>query len=146
MTEDLIRKEAITAYNAAFQAVEKGDQQLKAIELSAASLYLWRQVGNDQNIAIGYWLYSRALAAAGSGDLAVDAANESMKALARIESPHDWLVASVHEGLARALVVAKDDRADAEITKTAALISKIANSEDRALIEEKFSSIKEKSL
>ena len=69
-----------------------------------------------------------------------------MKALARIESPHDWLVASVHEGLARALVVAKDDRADAEITKTAALISKIADSEDRALIEEQFSSIRGKSL
>lgn len=142
MNHDLIRKEAITSYNAAFQALDNGGQQLRAVELSAASLYLWRQVGNDQNVTIGYWLYSRALAAAGAGALAIEAANESVKLLASIESPDDWLVASIHEGLARAYVAAKDVRANAEILKSATLISKIADPEDRQIIEEQFSSIK----
>jgi hypothetical protein len=141
MSNELIRKEAIAAYNAAFDAVEAGADFLKAIELAAASLYLWRQVGNDQNVAIAYWLYSRALAGAGVGSLAMEAADKSLEHLSKIESPADWLIASLNEGLARAYLAAGDVRADAAIAATAQLIESIEDPEDRALIHGQFVSL-----
>jgi hypothetical protein len=138
---DAIRAEAINSYNAAFDVVEAGHDFLKAIELSAASLHLWRQVGNDQNIAIGYWLYSRALAGAGSGALSVEAANKSLEHLSKIDSPADWLIASLNEGIARAYVAAGDSRADEAIAKTAELVESIEDPGDRELIQGQFKSL-----
>jgi hypothetical protein len=144
LSNELLRNEAIATYNTAFDEVEAGQDFLKAIELAAASLHLWRQVGNDQNIAIGYWLYSRALAGAGTGSLAVEAAEKSLEHLTKIESPADWLVASLNEGLARAFVVAHDPRTDLAIAKTADLVEKIEDPEDRELIQGQFNSLPKK--
>jgi RimJ/RimL family protein N-acetyltransferase len=141
MSNELIRKEAIAAYNTAFDAVEAGADFLKAIELAAASLYLWRQVGNDQNVAIAYWLYSRALAGAGVGSLAMEAADKSLEHLSKIESPADWLIASLNERLARAYLAAGDMRAEGAIVATAQLIESIEDPDDRALIHGQFVSL-----
>jgi hypothetical protein len=141
LSNELLRNEAIAAYNAAFDEVEAGADFLKAIELAAASLYLWRQVGNDQNVAIAYWLYSRALAGAGVGSLAMEAADKSLEHLSKIESPADWLIASLNEGLARAYLAAGDAKADGAIVATAQLIESIEDPEDRALIHGQFVSL-----
>lgn len=138
---ELIRAEAIKSYNAAVDAVEAGTDSLKAIELAASSLYLWSKVGNDQNLAIGYWLYSRALAVAGVGALAIEAADKSLEHVAKIESPADWLIASVHEGLARAYLSANDSRAATAIKETERLIAQISDDNDRGLIHAQFSSM-----
>lgn len=142
MSNEEIRKEAVATYNEAFNLIESGADALKAVDLASKSLELWRQVGNDQNMAIGYWLQSRAFAAAGNGHLAIQAAETSMQHLSNIESPADWLVASLNEGLARAYVAAHDSRADEAIKKTAQLVAKIADIEDRELIQAQSDSIK----
>ena len=142
MSTEEIRKEAVATYNEAFDLIESGADALMALDLASKSLELWRQVGNDQNMAIGYWLQSRAFAAAGNGHLAIQAAETSMQHLSNIESPADWLVASLNEGLARAYVTAHDSRADEAIKKTAQLVAKIADIEDRELIQAQSDSIK----
>ena len=140
-SEKEIRTLAASSYNAAYEAVESGEEPLRALELAAASLHLWRKVGNDQNLSIGYWLYSRSLVGAGNHLLAIEAAEKSLEHLSKIENPADWLIASAHEGLARALVYARDLRADAAIEKARQLIANIADSDDRELIQAQFSTI-----
>ena len=54
-----IRQLAASAYNEAFEAIEAADTTTEAIwalELAATSLNLWRRVGTEQNLAIGFWL------------------------------------------------------------------------------------------
>ena len=139
--EKEIRALAASAYNSAFEAVEAGNESLLALELAAASLQLWRKVGNDQNLAIGYWLYSRALIGAQSFHLAIEAAEKSLHHLSLIANPADWLVASLNEGFARALHAARDARAADAIAKTEQLIANIVDIEDRELIQAQFSTI-----
>ena len=139
--EKEIRALAASTYNSAFEAVEAGNETLLALELAAASLQLWRKVGNDQNLAIGYWLYSRALIGAQSLHLAIDAAEKSLHHLSLIETPADWLVASVNEGWARALHSAGDARSADAIAKTEQMIANIVDIEDRELIQAQFSTI-----
>lgn len=141
MSTDVIRKEAIATYNEAFDLIESGADVLKAVDLAGKSLELWRQVGNDQNMAIGYWLHSRAFAAADNGHLAIQAAETSLQHLTNIESPADWLIASLNEGLARAYLAANDSRADEAMKKTAELVAKIAEIEDRELIQAQFQTL-----
>jgi hypothetical protein len=128
---------AKTTYNQAFDLVEAGEG-IKALELAATSLHLWRQVGTDQNVAIGLWLYSRALLGVGAQDAAIEAANQSLR-LARVDGT-DWLIASALEGLARATrgtSAFESNRADA-----AAAIEAIADAEDRELIESQFEDLR----
>lgn len=142
-SEKEFRTWAATAYNEAFDAVESGEEPLRALELAATSLHLWRKVGNNQNLAIGYWLYSRALIGASSLQLAIDASEKSLQHLSAIDSPADWLIASVNEGFARALHAADDPRSTDAIAKTEQLISEISEPEDRAMIAQQFATIKE---
>ena len=139
---DIIRKAAASAYNDAFEVIEKGDNPLKGLELAAASLHLWREVGSTQNLAIGYWLYSRALIGADSFDLAIEAAEKSLEHTSKVSEAPDWLIASSFEGYARALKSAGDIRSSAAIAKAAELIDLIADSEDRALIAGQFADLR----
>jgi tRNA-dihydrouridine synthase len=138
----VIRNEAITTYNAAMDQLENGASDTSVLELAYASLYLWRQVGDDKNLAIGYWLCSRAHALAGQGSVAVEMAETSLKHLQKIQDPADWLIASINEGWARALVAAADPRALDVLESTRNLIAAISDPEDRALIADQFSTIK----
>jgi tetratricopeptide (TPR) repeat protein len=139
--EEIIRKEAVATYNKAFDAHEDGSDELAAIELANASIYLWRQVGDNQNLAIGYWLLSRIYAQFSRADLAIKAAEKALDHLAAIESPDDWLIASINECWTRALVEAEDSRAAEAIEKTTQLIKAIADPDDRALIDSQFSDL-----
>jgi hypothetical protein len=139
--QDTLRAEAISTYNKAFDCYDKGCDELKAIELANASIYLWRQAGNDQNLAMGFWLLSRIYAHFGHAQLAIDSSKISLTHLAAIDAPADWLVASINEGWARALVASNDPSAIEALDKTRELIAKIADIEDRALIESQFSTI-----
>jgi hypothetical protein len=128
---------AKSTYNQAFELVEAG-QGFKALELAATSLHLWRQVGTDKNVAIGLWLYSRALLGVGAQDAAAEAARDSVR-LAKIDGT-DWLIASALEGLARAT----QGSAGFEVNCMAAAdaIAAIANSKHRALIASQFADLK----
>ena len=131
---------ASTAYNRAFELVEEGKDEdvLEGLELAATSLNLWRRVGTDKNVAIGLWLYSRALTKAGARGLAITAATECVR-LAKIDAT-DWLVASSLEGFARAV---KNTDAFAQACAAAEeAISRISDPDDRKLIADQFSDLR----
>ena len=131
---DEIRVMAAKAYNDAFEAVESEENAAWAVELAATSLNLWRRVGNEQNLAIGCWLYSRALAKAGAGALSLSAARNCLTHVDAIEDPEDWLKASALEGYARALLAATDERFEQALADAQAAIAAIADEGDRELI------------
>jgi len=136
MTMDVLLALAKTTYNQAFDLVEAGEG-LKALELAATSLHLWRQVGTDKNVAIGLWLYSRALLGVGAKQAAIEAVTESVR-LAKLDGT-DWLIASGLEGLARATAGTFDFEANRAAAAKA--IATIADPEDRQLIESQFADL-----
>jgi ribosomal protein S18 acetylase RimI-like enzyme len=136
-----LKNEAIATYNEAFNLHESGSDELAAIESANASIHLWRQVGTDENLAIGYWLASRIYAQFGHSKLAIATSEKSLHHLDQVEKPAEWLIASIHEGWARALVSADDPRAEAAIGKTRELIANISDAGDRELIESQFSTL-----
>ena len=137
---DELRKTAADTYNRAFELIIEGDQPslLEGLELAATSLNLWRRVGRENNVAIGLWLYSRALHKAGMQTLAIEAAEESVR-LARV-SEIDWLIASSLEGLTRA---SQNERNFISLRdKTERAISAISDPQDRKLIESQFADLR----
>ena len=131
MTE--IRKLAIDSYNRAFELVIEGDQNqlLEGLELAAASLHLWKQVGTQENEAIGLWLYSRALQKAGAKELAIHAAERSLELAEK-----DWMIASALEALTRAT-------GDETIKHRAiAAIEAIQDQDDRDIIASQFADLR----
>lgn len=132
-----IRQLAATTYNEAYEAVAEAkspSEALWALELAAASLNLWRRVGTEQNLAIGLWLYSRALVKAGAPSAAVQAAKASLKHVENVENAPDWLIASGLEGYARALVAAQHDDAVKAIQLANEAVAAIVSDDDRELI------------
>lgn len=138
---DEIRKLAAATYNQAYEAVEASDSPAWAIELAATSLNLWRQVGTEQNITIGCWLYSRTLAKASAGELAVTVARNALTHLSNVEDAPDWLTASTLEGYARALKAAADQEFEAALKNALDAIERIADEEDRQLISSQISDL-----
>jgi len=135
-----LKELAAKTYNRAFELIVEGDDAdlAEGLELAATSLHLWRQVGNEQNWAIGLWLYARALHKAGAQELAIKHALESVKLAEQVGT--DWLIASSHEGLARV----SQGTADFETRKAAATqaIENIKDAEDRELIESQFADLR----
>lgn len=131
---DEIRAMAAKTYNEAFEAVESGENPEWAVELAATSLNLWRRVGTAQNLSIGCWLYSRALAQAGAGELALRVAQNCLHHLDAVEEPADWLKASALEGWARALFAAADERFVEAREQAVAAVAAIDDAKARELI------------
>jgi len=131
---DEIRAMAAKAYNEAYEAVESMENPGWAVELAATSLNLWRRVGTEQNLSIGCWLYSRALAKAGAGALSLQVAKNCLAHLDAIDDPADWLRASALEGYARALLAASDERFESALAEAQAAIEALAEERDRQLI------------
>lgn len=127
-------------YNRAYELVIAGteDQILEGLELAATSLHLWRQIGPDKRVAIGLWMYSRALQKAGAQELAIAAASESVR-LARIEGV-DWMLGSSLEALARA----SQGLPGFEAIKAEAIsvIDAIEDPEERELISGQFADLR----
>lgn len=138
-----IRRVASALYNQAFDAYEAGDNPLLATELAATSLNLWRQIGGDENLAIGSWLYSRTLLQGGATKLALVAIQNALTHVKNIDDPEDWLVASMLEGYARALNAAGVPEAVTAIEQAAVAIDAIKDPEDRALIASQFADLKQ---
>jgi hypothetical protein len=129
-----MKSHAASCYNQAFDLWESGENPVKALELAATSLNLYREVGTPVNVAIGFWMYSRTLLAVHAADAALAAARASIGALKDVENPADWLTASCLEGLARAQLAAGHADAANTLAQAQGAISQIADADDRELI------------
>lgn len=73
-----------------------------------ASRYHWQRVGGPQELAIADWMASRAYAAVGQPNLAIEYARASLNH--GYEEFPAWLKASLNEGVARAYAAASDHK------------------------------------
>ena len=131
---------AKSTYNRAYELVIEGKQEdlLQGLELAATSLQLWRSVGTEKNVAIGLWLYSRALQKSGAKELALEAASQCVEIAETLAI--DWMLASSLEALARA---AQGTEQFEEIRNRAIIaISSIKDDKDKTLIESQFQDLR----
>jgi len=106
----------------------------RMIHMAHASRFHWDNVGDDQNRAIGEWQVARVYSVLGHGESALFHARRSLDYASR-PGHADWLLASAHEGLARAQAVAGDIESARGSRDTAlALLSKIVDPEDRKVV------------
>lgn len=87
-------------------------QDLDLLGHALTSRYHWRVAGGDQQKAVADWMASRCCAALGLVELAVRFADAAL-AGKPADAPH-WLVASLHEGRARAAAAVGDAAGRAE--------------------------------
>jgi hypothetical protein len=134
------RKVAVFLFNRVWDLLDAGDARSadetdEMINAAHASRWHWGQLGGTQRILVGEWQVSRAYAAAGLG---ADAVRHADRALTMMQTSSDfpaWLVASVHEGRARALLAAGDRAAAVDAYATAQeALAKETDDEERELI------------
>lgn len=135
-----IRALAIATYNKAYElVVERAEgNEIAGLELAATSLNLWRRVGTDQNVAIGLWLYSRALGNVGAREGSLEVAQQCVSIAETLQV--DWLLASALEGLARASRSTPEFEVNRHRAEVA--IAAIADPADRNLIESQFADLR----
>ena len=135
-----LRSIAIETYNQAYELVVENPKtnESAGLELAATSLNLWRRVGNEQNLAIGLWLYSRALGNAGAQAASIAAAKQSVEIAEGLEV--DWLLASGLEALTRASVGSPEFANN--FARAQAAIESISDPEDRTLINSQFADLR----
>jgi hypothetical protein len=142
--EQLRRALAVRAYNAAAELLDQpeldADAAFRALADALASRELWSTIGTPVNLLIGDWQVARALCANGLGADAVAIMAAAVETANEMEID-EWLNASLHEGLARALHVAGDIRYEAVYTFTESLIGTIADEDDRAIIAAQFADL-----
>jgi DNA-binding transcriptional MerR regulator len=106
----------------------------RMVHMSHASRFHWDNAGDDQHRAIGEWQVARVYAVLGRGESALFHARRALDYASRPGSD-DWLLASAHEGLARAQAVAGDTESARDSRDTALrLLDKVADAEDRAIV------------
>ena len=136
---------AASTYNACWKHLDNErrtpDEDRELITLAFTSRYHWACVGGDEQAIISNWMIARAAASVGEGALSLNFAQLAYDLAQRIDAP-DWLVASVHEGLARAYAATGNAPARDEWYAAASeLADQISDQEYRALIADQLDSV-----
>jgi hypothetical protein len=136
---------AVLTYNACWELLENEhrtpEEDRALLTLAFTSRHHWSNVGGEEQTIIANWMISRAAAAVGEGTVALNFAQLAFD-LAHDADVPDWLVASVHEGFARAYAAAGDARArDDWYASAIELADQIADDEYRALIADQLDSV-----
>lgn len=145
MDEPLTHRQlAVQTYNATWGLLEADrspDQDLELLGLAFASRYHWGLAGGPKEKAIADWMASRCLAALGEGSLAVRFSDSALAVVSRDEG---WLVASMHEGRARAAAAAGDTAGRAEhVTLAQAALDRETDAADREAIAAQLADVPE---
>jgi DNA-binding transcriptional MerR regulator len=129
---------AAQLFNGTWALLEKEsrtpEEDDRMVHMAHASRFHWDNVGDDQHRAIGEWQVARVYAVLGHGESALFHARRCLDYASR-PGIDDWLLASAHEGLARAQAVAGDVESARDSRDTAlALLDKITDPEDREVV------------
>jgi hypothetical protein len=136
---------AASTYNACWEYLEKpdrtADDDRELLTLAFTSRYHWSLASGEEQVIIANWMVSRAAAAVGKAALALDFAQLAYDQAQDADVP-DWLIASVHEGLARAFAAAGDTPTrDKWCAAAVELVDRISDDESRELIAEQLASV-----
>lgn len=114
------------------RTLDEGEKR-NLVGYALASRYHWQQVGGPQEFAIADWMASRAYAAVGQPDLALDYAFASLSH--GFDTFPAWLKASLNEGIARAYASGSNKEArDEYVALALSDLNKEADAEDAELI------------
>lgn len=130
---------ATTLFNRVWELLEKGDRTRadddEMVNAAHASRYLWTDIGDAQNWAVGDWQVSRVYAVLGRGEPAVHHARRCLDNADQVEG-QPWLLASAYEGLSRAYAVAGDRAAAMEWRQKAEQrLTMVDDADDREIVE-----------
>jgi hypothetical protein len=146
MTDVDHRSLAVGYFNAAWDLIDMQDrtteQDLEMLANACASRQHWSQAGGSaRNLVIADWQVAHAASVAGLPDVAVRFAAAAVHRAEASDVP-DWLVASAHEGLARAYAAAGDAAAyEQEATTTRDLLATAQPGENRDLVASQLAGI-----
>jgi DNA-binding transcriptional MerR regulator len=113
----------------------------RMVHAAHASRYHWGQVGGPEQLAIGEWQCARVYSVLGRAEPALHHARRCLEIATGADVP-DWLIASAHEGLARAYAVA-GQRESALASRAAAegALAKVVDAEDRQVVQDDLASL-----
>lgn len=113
----------------------------RMVHAAHASRYHWGQVGGPEQLAIGEWQCARVYSVLGRAEPALHHARRCLEIAAANPVP-DWLIASAHEGLARAYAVAgQRESAFASRAAAEAALTKVTDAEDRQVVQDDLASL-----
>jgi hypothetical protein len=139
-------RQAVGYFNAAWDHIDAtnrgAEQDRDMLTAGFASRQHWIEAdGTAENLAVADWQIAHAASLAGWADVALVFARSAVHRAESNDVP-TWLKASTHEGLARAHATAGEgDGYTYEAALTRALLEKVADPEDRALVESQLASI-----
>jgi hypothetical protein len=111
------------------------EQDDAMVHAAHASRWHWGQVGGPEQWAVGEWQCSRVYAELGDGTQALRHARRCLE-LSVLDGVDDFVEASAHEALARALAVSGDmEAARAERDLAYGLAVNLEDDDDRGVIE-----------
>jgi DNA-binding transcriptional MerR regulator len=142
---DSERQLAADLFNLVWTLLEKAGRTTedddRMIHAAHASRYHWGQVGGPEQLAIGEWQCARVYSVLGRAEPALHHARRCLE-IATAGSVPDWLVASAHEGLARAYAVAgQRESASASRAAAEAALAKVSDAEDRQVVQDDLASL-----
>jgi hypothetical protein len=146
LSQDEHRTQAVAYFNAAWDLIETPDrtaeQDRDMLTLAFASRQHWLEAGGTaENLTVSDWQVAHTASLAGLADVALAFARAAVDRAESNDLP-TWMKASAHEGLARAHAVAGDSANFAyEADLTRALLEKVADDDDRELVESQLASI-----
>jgi DNA-binding transcriptional MerR regulator len=113
----------------------------RMVHAAHASRYHWGQVGGPEQLAIGEWQCARVYSVLGRAEPALHHARRCLD-IATASTIPDWLIASAHEGLARAYAVGgQRESALASRAAAEAALAKVTDAEDRQVVQEDLASL-----
>jgi DNA-binding transcriptional MerR regulator len=113
----------------------------RMLHAAHASRYHWGEVGGPEQVAIGEWQCARVYSTLGRAEPALHHARRCLQLAGGPGIPR-WLVASAHEGLARAHAVAGSrEEARAEVAAARAALAEVPDPADRQVVEDDLAGI-----
>jgi len=136
---------ATAAFNRSWDLIDQpdrtSDDDAELLRTVFASRFHWEPIGNDENKAVGDWLIAHAASHLQLPQIALTYANAALERTVAAGRT-DWLLASCHEGVARAHAVAGNaGERDRNIGLARAALDNVDDPEDRELIESQLDTI-----
>ena len=133
------RQVAVELFNEVWRLLEQegrgAAEDERMLHAAHASWWHWSNAGGDEQLAVGDWQCSRVYAVLGRVEPAIHHADRCLERSEASALPV-WIEAAGHEARARAHAVAGDlDSARREADEAIALCEKIADPDDREVIE-----------
>jgi hypothetical protein len=136
---------AASAFNQAWDQVDKSErsdsENAAMLMATFASRYHWEAVGTAENRVVGDWQIAHVASLLGLAALAMSFARMALDRAAE-QGFEGWLLASCHEGMARAHACAGDDaERDRHIRAASRLLDNVDDPGERRLVESQLESV-----